>query len=78
MDHDGQEHAEGVHHEVLFPPLDPRASVGAAGTSHLGGLHGLAVDDGGAGAFGPAVSGRTLVRRASWIVSQVPSRRPFP
>ena len=37
-----------------FTSLDSLASVVAAGASHLGRLHGLAVDDGGAGAFVPA------------------------
>ena len=34
-----------------FTSLDSLARVVAAGVSHLGRLHGLAVDDGGAGAF---------------------------
>ena len=46
--------AQGMNQDVPFTSLDSLASVVAAGASHLGRLHGLAVDDGGAGAFVPA------------------------
>ena len=49
-----QQQTQGINQDVPFTSLDSLASVVAAGASHLGRLHGLAVDDGGGGAFVPA------------------------
>ena len=46
-----QQQTQGINQDVPFTSLDSLARVVAAGASHLGRLHGLAVDDGGAGAF---------------------------
>ncbi len=51
VDHERQQQTQGINQDVPFTSLDSLASVVAAGASHLGRLHGLAVDDGGAGAF---------------------------
>ena len=49
-----QQQTQGINQDVPLTSLDSLASVVAAGASILGRLHGLAVDDGGAGAFVPA------------------------
>ena len=46
-----KQRTQGINQDVPFTSLDSLASVVAAGASHLGRLHGLAVDDGGVGLF---------------------------
>ena len=77
----GKHHAQGLHQQMAFAPLDIFASILAAHPGLVGRAHALALDHRGRGTHGAPLGlahgrarPRTAARRRSWMRSMSPAR----